>query len=111
MSHLISVLVQTPAHSRLAAPLTYRSELLLTPGSLVRVPLGRRETLGVVWDTAPSAGGLDIGHEKLRPVTAALSGLPALNPAWRKLVGFAASYYSARWARWRWQRCRPNCAT
>ncbi len=93
MSHLISVLVQTPAHSRLAAPLTYRSELLLPPGSLVRVPLGRRETLGVVWDTAPSAGGLDIGHEKLRPVTAALSGLPALNPAWRKLVGFAASYY------------------
>ncbi len=93
MSHLISVLVQTPAHSQLAAPLSYRSELLLTPGSLVRVPLGRRETLGVVWDTAPGAGGLDIGHEKLRPVTAALTGLAPLNPAWCKLVGFAASYY------------------
>ncbi len=39
MSHLLSVLVQTPAHSQLAGPLTYGSELPLTPGSLVRVPL------------------------------------------------------------------------
>ncbi len=32
--------------------LSYRSELSLTPGSLVRVPLGAREVLGVVWDCA-----------------------------------------------------------
>jgi len=56
VSHLLSVLVQTPAHSQVAGPLTYRSELLLPPGTLVRVPLGRRETLGVVWDASPPSG-------------------------------------------------------
>ena len=91
--HLIPVLVQTPAHSQIAGPLTYRSELLLAPGSLVRVPLGRRETLGIVWDTAPDPEAAAIALEKVRAITSAMSGLPALTPSWRKLVGFAAAYY------------------
>jgi primosomal protein N' (replication factor Y) len=34
-------LVATPAHSSIRGPLSYRSELPLAPGTLVRVPLGR----------------------------------------------------------------------
>ncbi len=93
MTHLLSILVHTPAHSSVAGPLTYRSEKLLPPGSLVRVPLGRRETLGVVWD-APSkadAGALD--EEKLRDVASALTGLGPLTAGWRQLVAFSAAYY------------------
>ena len=93
MTHLLSVLVQTPAHSQVSRPLTYRSELLLTPGTLVRVPLGKRETMGVVWDAAPDPATPPIDPEKLRHVASALSGLPALTPGWRQLVGFAAAYY------------------
>ena len=93
MSHLLSILVQTPAHSQMAGPLTYRSELPLTPGSLVRVPLGRRETLGVVWDAPSETTAAPVAYEKLRYVASALTGLAALTPGWRKLVGFAANYY------------------
>jgi len=93
MTYLLSVLVQTPAHSQVAGPLTYRSELLLTPGSLVRVPFGRRETLGVVWDATHDPETPPIDAEKLRDVASALTGLPPLTPGWRKLVSFAADYY------------------
>ena len=53
-----SVVVATPAHSGVGATLTYRSELSLAPGTLVRVPLGAREVLGVVWEcpTEPPEG-------------------------------------------------------
>ena len=93
MSHLLQVVVQTPAHSDIAGLLTYRSELLLTPGSLVRIPLGRRETLGVVWDAPATPPAVAVDAAKLRSITAVLTGLPALSAAWRGLVGFAASYY------------------
>ena len=93
MTYLLSVLVQTPAHSQVAGPLTYRSELLLTPGSLVRVPFGRRETLGVVWDAAHDPETPPIDAEKLRDIASALTGLPPLTLGWRKLVSFAAGYY------------------
>jgi primosomal protein N' (replication factor Y) len=55
MTQHLSVLVQTPAHSAVGGPLTYRSESVLPPGTLVRVPLGTRETLGVVWASEPGA--------------------------------------------------------
>ena len=54
MSYWLQVVVATPVHSAIAGPLTYRCELPLRPGTLVRVPLGRREVLGVVWDMAPT---------------------------------------------------------
>jgi len=61
MTHWLSVLVHTPAHAALGPVLTYRSEQHLTPGTLVRVPLGSRETLGVVWnpDSAEVTGEFD----------------------------------------------------
>ncbi|MFM2276165.1 MAG: primosomal protein [Pseudomonadota bacterium] len=91
MTSLLSVLVQTPAHSPVAGPLTYESELLLPPGSLVRVPFGKRETLGVVWDTRADAPKMDPG--KLRAVAGALEGITPLSATWRQLAGFAADYY------------------
>ena len=58
MSFWLQVVVATPAHSAIAGPLTYRSESPLLAGTLVRVPLGRREVLGVVWELSPDSGEL-----------------------------------------------------
>jgi len=92
MTHWLPVLVQTPAHSAVAGPLTYRSEFPLAAGSLVRVPFGTREVLGVVWE-APDAGPPQRLELETRPVAAVLDGVAPLSPAWRQLVDFAASYY------------------
>jgi primosomal protein N' (replication factor Y) len=93
MTLRISVLVQTPAHSAVAGPLTYTSEQLLAPGSLVRVPFGKRETMGLVWDAAPEDDAAGLDPSKLRAVAGVLDGIAPLAPAWRQLIGFAASYY------------------
>ena len=50
----LRVAVETPQHAGLAAALDYESEQRLAPGSLVRVPLGRRAVPGVVWPGAPT---------------------------------------------------------
>ena len=94
MSHCLAVLVQTPAHSQIAGALSYRSELALPAGTLVRVPLGKREMLGLVWD-APDSGSdqAPITPEKLRSLVGPLEGLAPVSPAWRQLVTFAAGYY------------------
>ncbi|MDR7149589.1 primosomal protein N' (replication factor Y) [Hydrogenophaga palleronii] len=87
-----SVVIATPAHSGIGASLTYRSELSLAPGTLVRVPLGSREVLGVVWDCpAEPPEGLTVAQTK--SVVGALEGLPPLNERWRQLVSFAGRYY------------------
>lgn len=92
MPHRLAVAVHLPAYSAVGAPLTYESELALAPGTLVRVPLGQRELLGVVWD-ADAADGLAAPQAGLRPISAVLEGLPPLPVAWRQLVAFAAGYY------------------
>ena len=96
MIYWYSIVVQTPAHSPLAGLLTYHSDQLLEVGSFVRVPLGSRELLGVVWqklDSGPepmlSAQGKEI---EVKAITASL-GIQAVSPAWLKLVSFTASYY------------------
>jgi primosomal protein N' (replication factor Y) len=92
MTQQLPILVHTPAHSQVAGPLSYLSESALAPGTLVRVPLGRRETLGIVWGSQPGADQT-IESARLRPIAAALDALAPLSPAWRQLVDFAASYY------------------
>jgi primosomal protein N' (replication factor Y) len=85
------VVVPTPAHSRIAPVLSYRADRPLPAGTLVRVPLGAREVLGVVWedgDLPPPAAGIEE-----RPVAGALEGLAPLSEAWRRLVAFSAAYY------------------
>jgi len=93
MTHWLCVLVQTPAHASLGSVLSYRSEALLAPGTLVRVPLGKRETLGVVWDgdSAQATGELDPG--KIKAIAGALDGIAPLSTAWQQLIGFTAQYY------------------
>ena len=54
LSWRLEVAVQTPAHSALGDVLSYASAEAVAPGSLVRVPLGRREVLGVVSTFVPS---------------------------------------------------------
>ncbi len=90
--HWVEVVITTPAHSGLGDTLSYRSEQALAPGSLVRVPLGHRMTLGVVWQCsdAPPAG---LAPEQARDVADTLEGLPPLSDTWRQLVAFAARYY------------------
>jgi primosomal protein N' (replication factor Y) len=64
----------------------------VTPGALVRVPLGRREVLGVAW-TVQAADADDPPSLALKPVTAVLDALAPLGESWRDLVAFAARYY------------------
>ncbi|MDP3699748.1 MAG: primosomal protein N' [Hylemonella sp.] len=92
MSSLLPVLVQTPAHSQVGGTLSYLSGSALAAGTLVRVPLGRRETLGIVWDAA-SQDQAEVDSSRLRPIASALTALPPLTSAWRQLVDFAAGYY------------------
>ncbi|MDI1272316.1 primosomal protein N' [Polaromonas sp.] len=91
MRYWLSIVVATPAHSSVAGPLTYRSEWPLLPGSLVRVPLGKREVLGVVWEVLPDSG--DLPESQSKAVLGALEGLAPLQSTWRRLVGFTANYY------------------
>ncbi len=96
---VVQVAVDAPQHSGLTGPLDYLSECPLLPGTLVRVPLGRREVPGLVWlaakpalpDPADSAAGL--APPVLRAVQQVMQSLPPLSPRWCELVGFAASYY------------------
>ncbi|MFT7402293.1 MAG: primosomal protein N' (replication factor Y), partial [Hydrogenophaga sp.] len=87
-----SVIVATPAHSGVGSALTYASDSLLAPGTLVRVPLGSREVLGVVWD-CPNAPPDGLDEAKTKAVAGTLDGLAPLNARWRRLVAFAGHYY------------------
>ena len=88
----LRVAVEAPQHTGLGAPLDYRSEHALSPGTLVRVPFGRREVAGVVWDEASDAAGA-VASSDLRDVALALHVLPPLGQHWRELVDFSAAYY------------------
>ena len=95
MTHCLQVLVQTPAHSVIAGSLTYLSERALPAGTLVRVPFGKRETLGVVWEALAQVDGATAitTNTKLRAIAGPLEGIAALSDHWQQLVTFAATYY------------------
>jgi primosomal protein N' (replication factor Y) (superfamily II helicase) len=90
-THWIEVAVQTPAHSGVGDLLTYRSPQPVQAGQLVRVPLGRREVLGVVWNADVPAP--DLAPQTIKDVAGVLEGLPPLQERWRQLMAFAAQYY------------------
>ncbi len=88
----LDIAVQTPAHSGVGGLLSYRSPVAVAPGQLVRVPLGKREVLGVVWraqTTAPAG----IAPGALKDIAAVLDGIRPLDERWLKLVQFSAQYY------------------
>ena len=93
MPHWLSVIVQTPAHSAIAGPLTYQSEQPLIAGTLVHVPFGKRETLGLVWGEAqpPDASRIDV--VTIRPIASVMDGIAPLPLHWRDLIAFTARYY------------------
>ncbi|MDI9334627.1 MAG: primosomal protein N' [Cytophagales bacterium] len=87
----MSVVLPTPAHSRLPEVLSYGHSAALPLGTLVRVPLGARELLGVVW-AADAASADSPALATLKPITAVLD-VPPLGKAWLDLIRFAARYY------------------
>ncbi|VWX58369.1 Primosomal protein N' [Burkholderiales bacterium 8X] len=92
MSWRVDVALQTPAYSSVANLLSYTAEQDLPAGTLVRVPLGRRELLGVVW-RSEEEGPHEGSTFDLKPIGAALDALPTLSDAWRDLVAFTSRYY------------------
>ena len=90
-THWLAVAVPTPAHSGLGEPLTYRAEAPLPPGSIVRVPLGAREVLGVVWGEAAAPEAALAAQ--VRPIAGSFDGLAPLGDDWRQLIAFTARYY------------------
>jgi len=95
----LRVAVETPAHAGLGDTLDYESEQPLAPGTLVRVPLGRRDVPGIVWPgpervLAPDAKDQDaVEGFALKSVAEVLRSLPPLPSAWCRLVEFSARYY------------------
>ncbi|MFM7703646.1 MAG: DEAD/DEAH box helicase, partial [Rubrivivax sp.] len=95
------VAVDTPQHAALASVLDYAcSPTAPPPGTLVRVPLGSRTVTGIVWDDAePGRTAADTPApasaeaRALKPLGEEMLSVPALSPAWRRLVSFAAGYY------------------
>jgi primosomal protein N' (replication factor Y) len=84
----VQVVVDAPRHADLAA-LDYRCDDVIEPGTLVRVPLGRREVAGIVWrDAASGTAGTE-----LRALAQQLDAVAPLGPRWMALVEFAAAYY------------------
>ena len=83
--------MDTPQHAGVGAVLDYLHSEVLAVGTLVRVPLGRRDVPGIVW--APDPGAAPAPQAALRPVLEVLDAMPPLPAAWLALVGFAASYY------------------
>ena len=61
---VISVAVDAPQHSGLTGALDYLADQPWPPGTLLRVPLGKRELLGIVWHAAtrhhPKCGWMPI---------------------------------------------------
>ncbi|MBI2733139.1 MAG: primosomal protein N' [Aquabacterium sp.] len=89
----VAVVVEAPQHSGLWGALDYSCEQALTPGTLVRVPLGRRVVTGVVWQAGADTAEGEVGEHELKAVIEVLDGLPPLPEAWRQLVKFASAYY------------------
>ncbi|MEY2876486.1 MAG: hypothetical protein RLZZ373_3857 [Pseudomonadota bacterium] len=93
-AYRLRVLVDLPRHSRLEAVLDYLAPEPWPAGTLVRVPLGKREVCGIVWGAAEVPDGVEGGEMPvLRSVSQALTDLPPFTAGWLRLVAFAASYY------------------
>jgi primosomal protein N' (replication factor Y) (superfamily II helicase) len=86
----VAVAVETPQHAGLGGVLDYLAGAAPVPGTLVRVPLGRRTVTGIVWPSAPDSLADD---SRLKPVAEVVTSIGALPLAWMQLVDFAAGYY------------------
>jgi primosomal protein N' (replication factor Y) len=96
----VAIAIDAPQYAGMSSLLTYESEQALAPGTLARVPLGRREVTGLVWDAdfaavdaAAAEQGVATPPMVLRPLIEAIVALPPLPADWRALVEFTARYY------------------
>lgn len=116
----VRVTVDMPQYVDLGDGLDYLSPTDLAQGQWVRVPLGRRQVLGMVWgapdlpfEAIPTAAGMlspvalgeqsprlsgeeflpEAAHPALKPVEEILDALPPMTERWCALVSFAARYY------------------
>jgi primosomal protein N' (replication factor Y) len=96
----VALAIDAPQHAGLSPLLTYESERPLAPGTLARVPLGRREVTGLVWEAdfpalpaEAAADGAEAAPLALRAVIEVIASLPPLPADWRALVEFTARYY------------------
>ena len=103
MAEVKAVSVMVPV--AVAAPYTYRtsSDLQVGIGDIVEVPLGTRDVVGIVWDDPPDP---EIGHNRLRPVTAKFEA-PPIGEAVRGFVDWVADYTLTQRAWWRAWFCVP----
>lgn len=84
----LSVAVDSPIQHALS----YAYAAALPAGTLLRVPLGKRQVGGVVLSSPAPAANAQTAR-KLKPISAVFECLPPLSVHWLSLVSFAASYY------------------
>ncbi|WP_312946967.1 primosomal protein N' [Agrobacterium sp.] len=84
----VPVLVPLPA----PGPYSYAvpDDMVVEPGTVVQVPLGPRQVIGVVWDREQD-DGKTVDPKKLRPITKAFD-CPPLKPEMRRFIDWVASY-------------------
>ncbi|MFK0385887.1 primosomal protein N' [Agrobacterium sp. NPDC090273] len=82
----VPVLVPMPA----PGPYSYSvpEDMVVEPGSVVQVPLGPRQVIGVVWDDGDAS---KVDPKKLRPITKTFD-CPALKPEMRRFVDWVSAY-------------------
>ena len=68
--------------------------MAVEPGSIVAVPLGPRQLLGVVWDAERMPSEAEVGDNRLRNLVGIVDA-PALKAPLRRLVEWTADYYMA----------------
>ena len=86
MSRTVPVLVPLPAPK--AYSYAVPEGMAVEPGSVVQVPLGPRQVIGVVWD-GDEDGGVD--PKKLRPITLVFD-CPPLGKHMRDFIDWVATY-------------------
>ncbi|MCK9514872.1 MAG: primosomal protein N' [Ottowia sp.] len=92
MTHWLNVALPLPVHTNVARPLTYRARQPLPAGTLVRVPLGQRTVLGIVWEVGIQPPDAALAP-RIREVDDVLEALPPLTAQWRALMAFVSGYY------------------
>ncbi len=87
MTSVVGIMLPLPFNE----PFDYKVEEELPLGTIVRVPFGREEQVGVVWKHGRSS---DLPEGKIKPIIEKLD-FPALSPALLQLIKFVAEYNMA----------------
>lgn len=97
LSISLQIAVEIPQHAmNVPSLLSYSSTTDLPLGTLVRVPLGKREVSGIVWNKQVDLNDLrgdPVKASQMRPIVSIMADLGSLNQAWRELIAFIAQYY------------------